>query len=663
MNTDRMIAGVSAWLLVIALAGPAIHGTASADANDGHGSESTEGDRPNILWLSFEDMSPHFWSVYGATEIEMPTVERLAEEGIIFEQARATAPHCSPARSTLISGTPAYVWGTDWHRHNRPVPHDIYYFPELLREAGYFTSNNAKTDYNVTDWHAHQDRVWDQQGNRATYNSSAREEGQPFFAVFNQESTHMGRIRSFHIEGRRSFEEFSPEMSQLPDYVPDLPEIRSDYAFQLEAAQDLDDWIAIFVEDLQRRGLKDDTIIFIFSDHGGNLPSAKGYPFDVGYHIPMVVWVPERWAHLVELTPGECTDRSIGFEDFGPSVLGLAGVDVPEHMVGRDLLSTGSEPKEFQFLFRTNHGSHYDPAHVVNDGRFHYIRFYRPHKPLGLRQHYQWGVPGYQAWDRAYRNAPEELDPRHRQWFQPAPSEMLFDLESDPWGMVNLAEDDAYAQELTRLSQALDEHLTEVRALSFFPFYMREPAGEDIPLYDWVRRTDFPLTKLHEAAAVAGRGRVEDKAQLLEYLRSEHEAIRFWGASGFATLAQRGLIDAAPDELIHAAEQDHAHTAIAAAEALAYLDHTNIGLEVLHGYMGDDRDHVAGAAVSSLESLGDYAAPLRERLLDSPESWGTRSVLINLGVMSVDDLYEDQHEQGMDINASRRSVDSPSPDP
>lgn len=623
-----------------------------------------EFDRPNILWLSFEDTSPHFLSAYGNREIEMPTVDQLAEEGILFTQARATAPYCSPARATLISGSFATTYGTDHHRQNRAVPHEQYYFPMRLREAGYFTTNNSKTDYNVRDWGRYRDRVWDEQGNHGTYNSSDREASQPFFSVFNQMSTHMGRIRSFHTDERRSFDGYAPETVDLPAYLPDLLDIRSDYSFQLEAIEDLDHWVKLFVDDLEQRNLKEDTIIFFFSDHGGTMPRAKGYPFETGYLAPLIIWVPERWAHLVELPPGEPSNRLVGFEDFGPTVLRLAGLEIPDTMQGRDFLTPESKPKEYQFLFRTNHDWHYDPTHAVTDGKFNYIRFYRPHKPLGLRQAYQWGLPSYQAWDRAYREDPDSLSPEHAAWFHPTATEYLVDLEADPWQVgVNLVEDPEYHDVLERMRGALRDHLRETAALSFFPFYMRTPDGPDTPLHTWVRDTDYPLDALHEAAEIASSGRSEHRETLLEYLQSDYPEIRFWGASGFTTLAQRGEIDSVPVALVHAAENDHPHTAIAAAEALCYLGDTDRGLNILIGYMDDDREMIAGAATSSLESLGDRAEPLTEALHQQKDEWRVRSVLINLGELPFGELHRDVYEEGLRVNHERRDWRTPGPNP
>ena len=157
--------------------------------------------RPNILWLTLEDTSEYQFGCYGNTDINTPTIDMLATKGIRFINASSTAPHCSPARSTLITGCYATTFGMDVHREDYETPSDIFY-TRYLREAGYYCTNNSKTDYNTT---IDDKSLWDECGREATYNSTSRKPGQPFFSVFNTEATHMGRIRSITLEGRRDF--------------------------------------------------------------------------------------------------------------------------------------------------------------------------------------------------------------------------------------------------------------------------------------------------------------------------------------------------------------------------------------------------------------------------------------------------------------------------
>ena len=194
--------------------------TAQADAAD-----NKKNERPNILWLTFEDTSAYEFGCYGNKDVHTPNADSLAARGIQFMNAWSVAPQSSAARSSLITGCYSSTYGMDVH----PVPYDTpanIFFPQWLREAGYYCTNNSKTHYNST---TDNKSCWDECTREASYNSPKRGKDQPFFAVYNTVTSHMGRIRTFHTDGRRDYtqEGIYPELLTLPAYVPDLPEVRS----------------------------------------------------------------------------------------------------------------------------------------------------------------------------------------------------------------------------------------------------------------------------------------------------------------------------------------------------------------------------------------------------------------------------------------------------
>ena len=191
-------------------------------------------ERPNILLLTFEDTSSYEFGCYGNAQVHTPNVDGLASKGIQFMNAWSVAPQSSAARSSLITGCYSSTYGMDVH----PVPYntpEIIFFPQWLRDAGYYCTNNSKTHYNST---TDNKICWDECTKTASYNSPKREKDQPFFAVYNTVTSHMGRVRTFHMDGRRDYtkEGIYPDKLILPPHVPDLPEVRSDYAGHLEAA-------------------------------------------------------------------------------------------------------------------------------------------------------------------------------------------------------------------------------------------------------------------------------------------------------------------------------------------------------------------------------------------------------------------------------------------
>lgn len=149
----------------------------------------------------------------------------------------------------------------------------------------------------------------------------------------------MGRIRTFHTDGRRDYtrEGIYPALLSLPAYVPDLPEVRSDYAGHLEAVQDVDTWLGFFLKDLKEKGLDENTIIFFFSDHGGCIPRGKGYLYESGLKVPLIVYFPPKWQHLAKQASGK-EYSLVNFTDLGPTVLSLAGVKTTQTDAGQSTL-------------------------------------------------------------------------------------------------------------------------------------------------------------------------------------------------------------------------------------------------------------------------------------------------------------------------------------
>ena len=625
--------------------------------------------RPNILWITIEDTSPNEFSCYGNTDIETPELDALAKRGVLFTRATATAPHCSPARSTLITGCYATTYGMDVHREQYETPGGIFY-PAFLREAGYFCTNQDKTDYNTKLDHK---AMWDECGREATYNSPARKPGQPFFAIFNTAATHMGRIRSITLDGRRDFKALGidPATLTLPPHVPDLPAVRSDLAYQLEASRESSQWLGAFLDDLEARGLSEDTIVFFYSDHGGCLPRGKGYPFESGLRIPLVVYVPPKWQAEMGVEPGSRDDRGIGFVDFAPTLLSMAGIEPPDYMQGDAFLGTYADVEDdaYQFGFRTNQENyHFDPCRTAARGNLKYIRNYVPHKPFFLRNLYQWGMPANLAWDELVFSG-SCTNEAWLQPYQPKPAEMLFDVNADPWELNNLAGDPAYAKDLARFRTAVSEHVRESKDLGFVARGLRDKPGG---LYAWLRETDFPLDELVAAAELASMPNADDMDRLIALLKNPHEEIRFWGAIGFCTLAARGDLDQVPAELLEAAESPTREIAAAAAAALCHAGPDDVGLPNLMELFEQNFN----LAYSSLETLTWY--PERKELLRPyvPKLvvWSkpkgeidrmsltpkARSLLVNLGELAPAELYtEAEREKEMSRNLNPRQFKYP----
>ena len=621
-------------------------------------------EHPNILWLTFEDTSASNFGCYGTPHVSTPVVDSLAGAGIQYMNAWSCAPQSSPARSSLITGCYATTYGMDIHPVSQETP-DGLLFPQLLRDAGYYCTNNNKTHYNTT---RNNKACWDECDRQASYNSPGRKSDQPFFAVFNSVASHMGRIRTFHTDGRRDYssEGIIIDSLMLPSYVPDLPEVRSDYAGHLESTQDIDKWVGVFLSDLREKGLADDTIIFFFSDHGGCVPRGKGYLYESGLRVPLIIYFPEKWKHL-----SKCDDRQshelVNFTDLGPTVLSLAGITPPEHMQGKALHGQYARKKErdHQFAFGANQLHHFMPVRAVTDGKYKLIRSYIPYRQFALRNYYQWGMPSNKAWDRLIL---EGADTNHA-WalpFAANPVEMLFDLETDPGEINNLSADPKYSKILARLRKELSQHIRNTSDLGFFLPDTRKGRNQ----YEYVREASYPLKRMYRLVEAAGQGNISDLKLFEEAIADASPDFRFWGAVGYAVLAREGLIEDCPVHFPELLRDENPYVAAEAAYAMAYMGRTDEGIRRLV-VPAAESDRKIGYSVLECLSMDQTMHPyIMKYLPDLKEAAETlprkanedaglmaRGILVNLGQLDIDCLHGPEvYDEGLKLNRGRRKM-------
>ncbi len=331
-------------------------------------------DPPNILWISAEDISPA-WGCYGDEQATTPHIDELAGQGYVFTKAFSNAPICSPARSTLITGMYATSLGTQNLRSEIPVPEDLKILPELMSAQGYYTTNNSKTDYNFSP-----EGRWDENGNTAHWRN--KPDGLPFFSVFNFGITHEGHANTYNPEDTKSLDQrHNAEDVILPPYFPDTREFRSILAHQYDLITVFDQEVGKLVNQLKEDNLYDNTIIFVFADHGYGLPRYKRWLYNTGIQVPFVLHVPEKYKDKVSNLTTGLVDQMVGFVDFTPTVLKLAGIERREMMEGKNFLGPNAISKNYIFGYRDRADDVYDMSRSVFDGRYLYIRNYMPQKP------------------------------------------------------------------------------------------------------------------------------------------------------------------------------------------------------------------------------------------------------------------------------------------
>lgn len=621
-------------------------------------------ERPNILWVTFEDTSSYEFGCYGNKDVHTPNADSLAAHGIQFMNAWSVAPQSSPARSSLITGCYAPTYGMDVHPVSYDTPADIF-FPQRLREAGYYCTNNSKTHYNSTN---NNKACWDECTKTASYNSPKRGKDQPFFAVFNTVTSHMGRVRTFHTDGRRDYtkEGIYTELLTLPSYVPDLPEVRSDYAGHLEAVQDVDTWLGFFLKDLKDKGLDDNTIIFFFSDHGGCVPRGKGYLYESGLKVPLIAYFPEKWKHLANGKSGK--DNSlVNFTDLGPTVLSLAGVKPTKNMQGKAIFGeyASKEERKVQFAFAANQLHHFMPVRAVTDGHIKYMRSYIPYRQFALRNYYQWGMPSNKAWDKLVLGN-HNTNPDWALTFDAHPAEMLFDLDKDPGELHDLSSSPEYAEVLAKMRNELSNHIRSTHDLGFFLPTSR--TGH--VLYDVVRKEKYPMEELYKLVEAAGIGDIASLPLFEKAIASSHRDMRFWGAVGYAELAHKKQISQCPQTLADLLKDEDPYVASEAAYAAAYLGKPQEGIaRLINPAKEEDRK----IGYSSLECISldptmrDYIRQFLPQLKEAAETLPrkknedsglmARGILVNLGELDIKLLHgPEAYKEGLKLNHGRRPM-------
>ena len=268
-------------------------------------------ERPNILWINAEDMSSHL-GCYGHPDAITPNIDQLASEGLVYQNAFATAPICSPSRSCLATGLYATSLGTQHLRCEVEIPERVKPLAVRLRELGYFCTNTGKSDYNFKP-----DGIWD------AWNSKPapwrdRKLGQPFFAFMTVGETHEGRInfRDRYEQATADLPDdlkHDPSTVTIPPFYPDTPEIRQIFAGMYDLATVFDQKVGAIVAQLKKDGDYENTVIFIFGDHGNGLPRYKRWLNDSGLRVPLVVYVPPKYQHLCPPSAGSRPDRLVSF--------------------------------------------------------------------------------------------------------------------------------------------------------------------------------------------------------------------------------------------------------------------------------------------------------------------------------------------------------------
>ena len=427
--------------------------------------------QPNIVWLVAEDQSQYFFPFYGDKSVNLPNISFLLENGIVYDNMNSPYPVCAPARSGIITGMYPSSIGTGnmrAHSDNRivrgkteaslEIPYyssklaeSIKPFTQILIEEGYYCTNNSKRDYNFNL----RDEAWDDSSNNASWEK--REEGQPFFSIFNFNITHESEIWKRDKEKLK----VDPNNLTVPPVFPNDSISRHALAVNYSNLVEMDRQMGLIIKNLKDQGLYDNTYIFFYSDHGGPFPRHKRAIYETGSKVPLVVKFPTN----IKVKEKRNSDM-LSFIDFAPTILSLAGIDIPKIYQGKAFLGNKESKKKRKYLFTASDrfDEHPDRIRAVKSKRFKYIRNYNINKPHALPIGYRNQMPLMKHLNKL--NDSNMLSLEQKLWFQvPKNPEEFYDLKKDPFELNNLIGDDNYSKELNELRKQLSNWMEEINDL------------------------------------------------------------------------------------------------------------------------------------------------------------------------------------------------------
>ena len=486
-------------------------------------------DKPNILWLTSEDNNINWVGCYGNSFAETPNIDHLAEEGFRYTHCYANAPVCAPSRSTWITGIHAISMGTHPMRSRNNIPHDrISYYPDLLKENGYYVANCAKTDYNIGGREDHE--CWDNKC-ASTPSWKTLKQNQPFLQIINFGQSHESRAH-----GSLDNIEHDPSRTQLAAYHPDLTDVRKNYAKYYDAVRNMDGKIGEALQKLEEMGLAENTIVIYNSDHGGVMPRSKRFLFASGIHSPFIIRIPEKYKHLWPAKePGMTVDRLVSFIDMPKTWLSICQAEISDYYQGKIFLGHQSEKEpNYHFAFRGRMDERFDNARAVYSKDYLYIRNYMPYAPWMQHLEYLWKAKATSAWAEHVKDG--KATDTQAKYFKPKPySEEFYDLKNDPDNVNNLIADTRYKKQIGQMRKALRSWQIEIHDSGLLPEseITKYEAHHNITIYDLVRSPElYNLPALIDAADLALEQQATNKNKLRKLLLSDDAGLRYWAMVG-----------------------------------------------------------------------------------------------------------------------------------
>ena len=564
--------------------------------------------QPNILWITIEDLTPMI-GCYGDQVALTPTIDKLAEKGVKYTNAYATAAVCSPARSCLLTGVYATTLGTQHLRSETEVPRSIVPFPRYLREKGYYCTNNYKEDYNFNP-----ENVWDESSKDAHWRNRTNT-AEPFFAVFNLETTHQSRIFGSDSIYNERFSKYLPNIERtnpgditLPSYFFDTPEIRNLWARYYDNVQIVDLQVKEIIDQLKEDGLEENTIIFFYADHGTGMPRGKRALYDSGLKVPFIISAPEKYQKVFDLAPNTTNEQLVSFVDFAPTILNMLNVDIPTFMQGRPFLGDGSDrEKEYVYATADRVDEAYEIVRSVRTAQYRYVRNFLPHLPLIQPNFYSDQSEIMQEVYKVIHSNPEMTLAQKSMWSEKRPVEELYNVTIDPDETNNLAHDPDYSEVLNKLRNINTEIMLESHDSGLAPEAYMYAVSDNFAPYDILKdSTIYPMKSILKMLDRLYSGRASHE-EVLGYLNDSQPLINYWAMIWLQY--QDDLHAEFMEILLSKINEDESFVSITAAETLCKYGYEKNAMNTLIDALNSANEYNLLMAARAVELLGDKAIP------------------------------------------------------
>jgi len=444
------------FLKTVGVGSAALSLTTRSTANESK--QDTSNHRWNILWISCEDTSPDL-GCYGDEYADTPNLDRFAQQGCRYTHAFVPYPVCAPTRSAVITGMYPSTIGTMHMRtgmkgYEAVPPAQVKCFTEYLRAAGYYCTNNSKTDYQFKCPFT----AWDDNGKQAHWRN--RPAGKPFFSVINLGVSH--ESRNWPKKNEKLIHE--PNNVSVPPYYPDTPVVRENLARYYDNVTKMDQQVGKILQQLEQDGLAENTVVFFWSDHGRGLPRCKRWLYDSGIQVPLLV----RWPGNNKA--GTICDDFVSLVDLGPTTLSVAGIPIPAYIQGKAFLGKQKVRSRECIIAGRERMDLNSDDHIrcVRDKQYKYIRNFMPDTPYAQPIPYRDKMPIMQEWRRLHARGLLK-DPQKRFMQDTKPPEELYDITSDPHEIRNLAELTKYKNVLQRMRERLNQWIKKTGDLGGTP--------------------------------------------------------------------------------------------------------------------------------------------------------------------------------------------------